>query len=72
MGQLEFATGATRECRRVQILNDDICESPEPEHFFLGLSLLSGAPVIVVAPNITQITIIDDSDDCTSKLPTLC
>ena len=70
-GQLEFAIGDTRECHRVQILNDDICELPEQELFFSSLTLLSGTPVITVDPNRAQI-IIDDTDDCPSKLPTLC
>ena len=61
-GQLVFAFGDTRQCHEVTIIDNDICERPEEEHFFSTLSLLAGTQV-VVDPEQTRV-IIDDSADC--------
>ena len=66
-----FVTGDTRQCHRVQILDDAVCELPEQEFFFSRLTLNSGRQVIVVQPEEARI-IIDDTADCPSKSQTPC
>ena len=61
-GQLVFAVGDTRQCHDVTIIDNNICERPELEHFFSTLSLVAGTQV-VVDPEQTRV-IIDDSADC--------
>ena len=54
-----FATGDDRQCHRVQIINDDICEH-ELEQFFSRLAYVSGTPVVIVDPDTARVIIIDD------------
>ena len=61
-GQLIFTTGDDRQCHRVRIVNNDICED-ELEQFLSNLALVSGVPRITVDPASARV-IIDDTDDC--------
>ena len=61
-GLLMFATGDDRQCHRVQIVNDDICER-ELEQFLSRLAHVSGTPVIIVDPDSARV-IIDESRGC--------
>ena len=46
----------------MRIVNDDICERPEIEHFLSNLRLVSGMPVIIVDPPTARVEIDDSSD----------
>ena len=61
-GLLSFATGDARQCHRVQIVNNDICET-ELEQFLSNLVFVSGVQRITVDPASARV-IIDDTDDC--------
>ena len=66
---LEFTRGSMRECHTVQLIQDDECELPV-ENFFANLTLLSGRPVIIIDPFITEVIIDDSSEnDCGESNP---
>ena len=62
--ELEFSRGSVRECHTVQLIQDEDCELPV-ENFFANLTLLTGSPVIIISPSITEVIIDDFSEsDC--------
>ena len=65
-GQLVFAVGDTKQCHEVTIIDDNICERPEEEHFFSTLSQVAGT-LVVVDPEQTRVIIDENSADCESK-----
>ena len=58
---LMFSHGDTRQCHRVDILQDDDCEMPA-ENFFADLAYISGILPITIDPVTTQVTIDDSSE----------
>ena len=59
---LEFAPGDSQSCHIVDILQDNICEHPDPEDFFADLAKVRGIEIINIVRDTTQI-LIDDSDE---------
>ena len=58
---LMFSRGDTRQCHRVDILQDGDCEMPA-ENFFADLAYVSGILPITIDPVTTQV-VIDDSGE---------
>ena len=60
---LSFTRGDSQSCHTVDILQDDVCEHPDPEDFFANLDYISVIPNVTIVQDRTQV-IIDDSKDC--------
>ena len=52
---LVFSHGDTRQCHRVEVIVDEICELT-PESFFVNMLLISG-PDVFINPNLTEVLI---------------
>ena len=63
---LVFASGDTRVCHTIDIINDDICEHNPYEFFFSDLTYVSGERPITIAPPTAQV-VIDDSGELECK-----
>ena len=59
---LVFPHGSTCVCHTINIMDDDICESHQNEHFFSDLAYVSGIQPINIAPMTAQV-IIDDTSE---------
>ena len=59
---LSFAVGDSRSCHTVVILQDDMCEHPDPEDFFANLAYVSGIQNINIVRERTRV-LIDDSNE---------
>ena len=65
MGQtanLAFAVGDSRSCHTVVVIEDNLCEFPEPEDFFANLAYVSGIQNINIVRDRTRV-LIDDSNE---------
>ena len=61
-GDLLFDRGDSRRCHIVEIIQDDVCELPEPEDFFANLAYVSGIQNIIIVQDRTRF-LIDDSNE---------
>ena len=52
---LVFSRGDTRQCHRVEVIVDEICELT-PENFFVNMLLISGSDVFI-NPDLTEVLI---------------
>ena len=59
---LVFTRGHSRSCHTVDIVQDDVCEHPYPEGFFVNLAYVSGIQSISIIRKRTQV-LIDDSSE---------
>ena len=60
--ELMFNHGDTLICYTITILQDNICEYPPNENFFLDLAYVSGLQPITIAQPTAEV-VIDDSDE---------
>ena len=60
---LTFTRGDSRICHTVDIIQDDVCEHPDPEDFFANLAYVSVIPNITIVQDRTQV-LIEDSKEC--------
>ena len=68
---LVFASGETRVCHTIEIINDDICEHNPNEFFFSDLAYVSGMQPITIAPPTARV-VIDDSGEPECKCNECC
>ena len=59
---LVFAQGQSRECHRVLITQDDICEIDQIKDFFSNLAYVSGIMPIIIDPPRTRVIISDTNE----------
>ena len=59
---LEFILGDSRICHTIDIIQDNVCEHPDPEDFFANLAYVSGIQNINIVQDSTRV-LIDDSGE---------
>ena len=65
---LEFAQGDRQSCHIVVIVQDDLCEFPEPEDFSANLAYVSGIQYVIIIQDRTKILINDSNEPECSEL----
>ena len=65
---LEFAQGDRQSCHIVVIVQDDLCEFPEPEDFSANLAYVSGIQDVIIIRDRTKILINDSNEPECSEL----
>ena len=67
---LAFTRGDSQNCHTVDIIQDDVCEYPDPEYIFVNLAYVSGIQSINIVQDRTQVLI--DSGEPTCGTSTAC